>query len=528
MASRLVAEAQANTGLNLGGLPLRVDVLVFLVVCFAFVYLHLFILPATPILYEEDHLYMLHDAWRMYEGELIYRDFFQIMYPGTQLFYLLFFYIFGLRFWIVDAIILIQAMVSVILCLAISRRIIGDVWYAYLPPALYLFFGFRWFGIDGNHRVFSPIFALLTVYVLFKERSYKRIIAAGILAAVTSFFTQQRGVVAIGAVGIFLIIEGISRRDKVVEVLKRCAAAAVAYGVTLTILISPFVIATGPRKFFDYTLFFISSYAQDPAGNYGAYLLGLQTVLSMGYLITASMLLYYALIPLVYVVAIAYLWFTRKRQEPGLSRDAVLLLCLLGLGLSAATFAPNPSRLFQIAAPAVIVFGWLLYQLRPALNIPVRIAVIALTVFGFGLAVRTQTQWEPAILAAPTGNIAFLSPVTLEKYAWLRTNARPEDTVFEVYNCAVNFPLLLRNPTEATQLFNTGYSPSWQVAGVIDSLEAEQARFIIWDATWDSEMAELREGERLKPLHKYLNERYEMKAELTPYSGRRPQIWERK
>lgn len=528
MASSLVAGAQVNTGTQIGGFSLRPDVLIFLGVCFAFIYLQLFIAPFTPILYEEDHLYIMHDAWRMYEGEVIYRDFFQIMYPGTQLLYLAFFYIFGLRFWIVDAIILLQAMVSVGLCLAVSRRIIGDRWYAYLPPSLYLFFGFRWFGIDGNHRVLSPIFAMLAVYVLLKQRTYKRIIAAGALCAVASFFTQQRGMLAIGAIGLFLIIEGISNRHPFRDVINRCGVASIAYVLTLAVLILPFIIAAGPSRFFGYTLFFITSYVQDPTANYNAYLLGARTVLSMGYLISASMLLYYFLIPLVYVAAIAYLWFTRKRNVSGIEREGVLLVSLLGLAFAAGTFAPNPSRLFQIAAPAVIVFGWLVFQMRPIMNIPVRVAVIGLAVFGLGAAMRTQTQWQPIVLNAPTGDIAFLSPVTIEKYKWLNENASPGDYVFEVYNCTVNFPLLLHNPTEATFLLNTGYSPPWQVAGVIDSLEAKKARFIIWDGNWDAEVSVLADGERLKPLHKYLNEKYAMQHQFTPYTGRSPQVWERR
>src|SRR4028119_1167655 len=168
------------------------DLIFFLIGC-VFIYLHLFILPATPIFYEEDHLYFLHDAWRMYEGEAIYRDFFQLMFPGGQVLYLLLFYIFGTKFWLVNAVIFLQASAHVLLALAISKRIFGSSWRAYLPPSLYLFFGFRWFGIDGTHRVLSPIFIYLALFILLKSRSLRRIVIAGALCGLGSFFTQQRG-----------------------------------------------------------------------------------------------------------------------------------------------------------------------------------------------------------------------------------------------------------------------------------------------------------------------------------------------
>ncbi len=528
MTSKLVDRDGINTSLNVFGCRLPAYVVVFFLICFAFVYSHLFIFPFTPIFFEEDHLYILHDAWRMYEGEVIYRDFFQIMYPGTQLLYLAFFYLFGLRFWIVDVIILLQVMVSVMLCLAISRKLIGDAWYALLPPAIYVFFGFRWFGIDGNHRVFSPIFAYLAGYVLLAERSYKRIALAGAICGIASFFTQQRGLLAIGGITLFLICEGIFNRDAVSEIAKKVVTAGGAFAVTLAALILPFVVAAGPEKFFRYTLFFITNYVQDSTANYHAYVVVAKGVFAQGYIMSATVLFYYALIPLVYLATLGYLWFSRKGRSGINDREGVLLFCLIGLALSLGTFGPSPFRLYQVAVPALIMFGWLVYQLRPRSDLAVKFAVAGLIVFGSALAIRIQTKWEPTILEAPTGNIAFLSPVPLEKFAWLQNNAEPNDAVFEVYQCAVNFPLLLRNPTEATHVLNTGYSPPWQVAGVIDSLEASKARFVIWDSNWDSEMPALADGERLKPLQKYLHENYELRKEFTPYSGRSPQIWERK
>ena len=60
----------------------------FLLAALVFLYLSVFIPPATPIYLPGDASVYLLNAQRMLEGESIYRDFFQHTLPGTELFYL--------------------------------------------------------------------------------------------------------------------------------------------------------------------------------------------------------------------------------------------------------------------------------------------------------------------------------------------------------------------------------------------------------------------------------------------------------
>jgi hypothetical protein len=501
--------------------------LIFLFIGCVFIYLHLFILPATPIFYEEDHLYFAQDAWRMYQGEMIYRDFFQIMYPGGQLLYLLLFYVFGTKFWLVSAVIFLQAASHVVLALAISKRIFGASWYAYLPPSLYLFFGFRWFGIDGSHRVLSPIFIYLAVFVLLKSRNLPRLAAAGALCALSSFFTQQRGMLAVGALAVFVLYEAFKNRNLGKEFLRSELVLLTSYATTITILILPFVVSAGPKTFFDYTFFFIANYVQDTNANYRSYFYIVSRILEQNFLFNAVTFFYCALIPFVYLIAFVYLWRQRNNAEMK-SKNEIFLIVLTGFFLTLGTFAPNPYRFFQISIPALIVFVWLISQIKITSERLIQAAVAGLMVLGFVLAGRIQTGWEKNVLATPTGNIAFLSPVVLERYKWLAENAESGEYVFEVYNCAVNFPLQLKNPTQITFLLNNGFTPVWQVTQSIENLERKKARFVLWDGVWTRELETIEEGERLAPLYDYLRQKYELKKAFTPYSGREMQIWVRK
>ena len=84
------------------GLSWRQANVVFFVLAFCFLYLHLFIFPATPIYYENRPRWLLNDAKRMVEGEIIYRDFFEFVFPGSHTLYALFIAIFGPKYWIAN------------------------------------------------------------------------------------------------------------------------------------------------------------------------------------------------------------------------------------------------------------------------------------------------------------------------------------------------------------------------------------------------------------------------------------------
>ena len=134
-----------------GDVSLKFKVLFYLA-CFAFLYLHLFILPATPIYYESDQINLLNDAKRFAEGEIIYRDYFEFIFPGSHTFFAFLIFVFGPKYWLMSVAVIGQAMLAVYLGVLISRRLFPEPVITYLPSAIYLFFGFRWFGLDGEHH----------------------------------------------------------------------------------------------------------------------------------------------------------------------------------------------------------------------------------------------------------------------------------------------------------------------------------------------------------------------------------------
>jgi hypothetical protein len=242
--------------------------------------------------------------------------------------------------------------------------------------------GFRWLGIDGEHRMFSPIFGCAAVLVLMPRRTLPRFAAAGVLCALSSFFTQQRGIVALGAIGLFIIYEFGFRQREFGKMLLGGIVLAGSVAVALGLMVLPFIFTAGPEQFYRSTFLFLSNYVQDPDTNgLETYFGTISKLWTFGYLITFVAVFYYLLIPLIYIAALAGLWLKRRTANAAVE-PRVLLICLLGAAFAAGTFAPNAGRLFQIAVPAVVAFGWIVYSFLPRNEKAVAAVLAVLIVFG--------------------------------------------------------------------------------------------------------------------------------------------------
>lgn len=499
----------------------------FFVAAFVFLYLHLFLLPATPFFYEGDQVALLNDSKRMLDGEVLYRDIFEFTFPGGPTFYYLLMSVFGPKYWIVNAAIMVHGLAAAFLGLYIGRRVIGDSLYAYLPSAVFLFFGFRWYGLDGEHRMFSPIFAMLALALILAERSLPRIVAAGISCAIASYFTQQRGLVVVAAIGLFLFIEFAVRVRAWREFVVRAAALSLSYIAALFLLVLPNLISAGGSTFVQSTIVFLVSYIEDPATNsFHTYLGTLQKISEFGITMTVVAGLYYVLVPFIYLAAFVFIWSKRKTLTFN-EIAGLMLTCFVGIFLAAGTPGPNAGRLFQISLPALIAAAFLIRRLIPNFRIVPAVTLVSLVCFGLLVGIRLQTAWQYGILSTPSGRLVFLSPVIQERYTWMMEHTVPGDSVYETYNAHVNFPLYLKNPSKVSILLNSGYSPPAHVAQAIEDLKRSNTKYIIWDGAWTPEMKDQADEEKLKPFFLYLTTNYRLIQTFTPYDGRIREVWEK-
>ncbi len=504
----------------------------FLLAVAIFLYLFLFKFPATPLFSDGDQSIFLYEGERMFNGDVMYRDFFEFTLPGTQALYALLFAIFGPFYWIVGAVTLVLGVVTAWLILSISEKIIPAP-LTYLPAILYVFFGFRWFGLDGSHRMFSPIFILIAVLLIMRGRSTLQLVLAGSSLAITSFFTQQRGFVALVAIVVFLCVEGIFRKESWAAIFRQVSIVSLTSLIVLIALCSYFIAAAGIDNFVHATLTYpYKYYGYGHPNNFGVYFTDLGkafTILTASDVLELGPVIFHAIIlPFACPVLLAIFLSRRTKTDWNEWRSPVLV-ALVGLFLTLSTTAPNQFRLFQISGPSLIVFVWLLSRVGSSVQIKLRLfqtAAAGLLILAAFQAIRMQTHWEFVDLDFPAGKLTMVNSPQAQRYLWLAKNTNPGDYFFEVYEPFVYFPLKLKNPTRFGQIWSSGYTRPEHVAEVIADLHREKPRFILFDNGYLPTAAPRAEGDHTGPLADFMLQNYTPIGDIYEIDSKPVQIWE--
>jgi hypothetical protein len=183
-----------------------------LLIAAAYLYLNLFALPNAPFLLGGDQAYFWMDGQRMLYGDKPYRDFFQFTPPGTDLFYLVMFKLFGPYIWVTNMSVLVLGVALTWICYEVAGEIMEH------GPALFsaLLFLILIYGkaLNGTHHWFSILAVMSAVRIGQSPKAARwTIVAAGALLGVASFFTQTRGVAVLLAFTIFLLEAITSKRN---------------------------------------------------------------------------------------------------------------------------------------------------------------------------------------------------------------------------------------------------------------------------------------------------------------------------
>lgn len=508
-------------------LEMRWGTPIFLGLSFLYLFLTLFLASGTPIFFENDHFLQMYDSVRMLNGELLYKDFFQFTFPGTEVWYVILFSIFGQKLWLLNATILLLGLSLTWTILGMSKRVMGGV-YAYIAPTLFLFFGFRWFGMDGGHRLFSCLFASLAILVLLGGVSWKRLVSAGILAAMAAYFTQTRGLAVFAGIGLFLVWNYVTLRsgDRAKGFLVSSLALGLAFSISLIALLSYFLVTAGTANFLESTIFFGQSYASDPVNNSNLYFLFWKQLVTgdVDLISLPVTLFYYLIVPPVYIIPPVYYLVKRPPNREFWSR--IMLLCFAGLMMFLATTGLNAVRLYHVAIPGLVLIAcwWSSLKLKGVFLAGTGTA----TIFAIALCVWGQFRPYTEPLEMPTGTAVFQSETAAEKYRWVNDNTEPGDVVFESYRTVVNFPLSVKNPTSIPMLRSTNYTSSGQIEQVIVELRQNPPKYILWNGMWNGKTMPRAVDDHLEPMFEYLTANYQLVKKLTPLYEIDIEVWERK
>lgn len=189
-------------------------------------YVFLILLAAALSLPQRSHFFgtdeglYFHEALRVLQGDVMYRDFFEYKAPGSFFFLAGVIHLFGERIAVVRWLLFGIYLIEVCLLYWFGRRLRLKPSLALLPPLLYILAAKYQFWWSFRHHELSHFTAVLTAAVLILYIDWRRpifLFAAGLLTGWTISITQHLGAlllvsIVFWAVWVFPSQRGDSRR----------------------------------------------------------------------------------------------------------------------------------------------------------------------------------------------------------------------------------------------------------------------------------------------------------------------------
>jgi hypothetical protein len=504
----------------------RTELVLFLAGAAVFLYLRTFLLPTTPFAATDDQSLFFARAIRILQGQLPYRDFFEIVTPGTDLIYAAGFGLFGIHAWVMPMWTIVTGLAFCLLITYIAAHLVHgpSVW---LPALLFLVFDFNG-ALDLTHQWFSTLAALAIVAVLMGGLSERRIFSAGMLCAVAVLFTQTKG--ALVFVGVVVYLVWVAKlRGKNTNLARRLVLFTLPVAVTVGCVLGFYVYKSGFQPvLFDLVLFpsrFMPLSEVNTPRTYTrqlAQFFYLRRPSGIAFLI--PVLFIYTLVPYIYVAGLYQL--RRRRAELSTTlQENLILLHVVGLGLFLAiAHGPRFFRLATVAPPAILLFVWLL-TLAPLRRLQKLFWIVA-GCYLILLPVSKQVQWHGK-LDLPIGRTAFTDRELFQKYKWLAEHTHPFDGFFN--DAALTLYLALHNPTQTEFITYDETTRPEQISAVLSELEGHPPGYISLLPIIQSRMqGRAAAGDHAAPIRQFVYDNYSLaKVFSLKQSQYEQQLWRR-
>jgi hypothetical protein len=511
-----VNRTQADNRMHFATTPFVIAISLF---TFAVCYLRLFVFPNVPIVVWGDQLGFLTDGSRMLAGELLYRDFFEMLPPGIPLTYALLVKWFGLQAWIPNLLMACLAAVTVLLMTVIAGRLWRGASIV-LPGLLFAVIALG--SLDATHHWFSTVAIMAATLVLFDGTTFRRSAAAGVLCGLAGSFTPTKGATAVAAFVAYLVWK--SRRESTPasgcwrKCLLLCGTAAAVFAFANAY----FMWTAGlSRWIFCVIVYPLRYYPVPDLNNWRVITQEFQWHMGMARWAHTAFL--YVTVPLAYIIFFFLSRHRRWKTNGSQPWDQLLLVALTGISMFVA-IAPSPSlkRLSTVSPPAMILLAWLLNQLGKAMN---RVqAILGTAAFAVAIAVpiRTQAHWR-AYLELPAGRSALQDPALYEEYSWVLEHTHPGQFFWGM--APLYPPFHLQNPAAIDGFDPSEYTRPEQIDALVQALEKRRLPLLmLHQSTIDLLRPTGSPSDHLQPFRVYLCHNYR----LTRTFATKDDVWERK
>jgi len=492
---------------------------ILLLIAAAYLYLNLFALPNAPFLLGGDQAYFWMDGQRMLYGDQPYRDFFQFTPPGTDLFYLVMFKLFGPYIWVTNMSVLVLGVALTWICYEVAGEIMEP------RPALFsaLLFLILIYGkaLNGTHHWFSILAVMSAVRVGQRPKAARWTnVAAGALLGVASFFTQTRGVAALLAFAIFLLWKRSQAKETWRDLARSEFALFAAFAIVLITLNSWFVATVGLRQLWYAQITYVRRFM---VHGLMSQFMGLPEPLSLAALPRlAPYLFIYASLPIIYAFALWRCW--GERRNPTFRWQPATLLTLVGLFLLMEVASSlNWLRLYAVSLPGIILLVWTVDRTQRVR----RYAVVIMWLLISAIAIhQTLSRYRSGYVTIETpGGKTAVSPLTYSKLQSMMRYTQPGQFIFQAAGPSIYLPLQLRNPLFMDAVETNQQTRPEQIEQAVQQLEAKKLQFVLWSPRLDDADRFDRSTEQtIAPLRSYIRERY---ARVQVFSDQ-DELWERK
>ncbi|WP_260734978.1 hypothetical protein [Tunturiibacter lichenicola] len=486
-----------------------------------FLYLRGFLLSGVPLVAVGDEDLFLGRAVHILHGSVMYRDFFELVTPGTDLFYAAVFRLFGVHAWVIQACGVAFGLAMFYVVTLIAAKIVRGP-LVLLPGALFLVFDLS-SAHDLTHHWFSTLAALVAVNVLMGGEGLVRVAWAGVFCALATLLTQTQGALVFIAMLLYLLWNrsstGEARGTRV-----RLAAFVLPYAAVVAGVLGYYVYRAGLHVIYFDLVEFAPRFLTGDVNSPRTYLHQFPRIGSPGDAFRAIPYVFiYAVVPYVYFAGLYRLWRTPTETPQGRRRH-LMLLHLVGLALFFSIVSgPRFFRLCTVAPPAILVSVWLCSEATRTMKMVRGVLWAAAVVFGAVLSLHRVTQWH-AVLDLPIGRTAFVDQLQFHEFRWLAEHTQPHEPFFN--KTALSLYLALDTPAIVEFINEDGFTRPEQVTAVLSWLEDRHARFIVMVPQDSGGGTSLSNS---APFRRYVQENYHL-AQVFPLEeqGAPEELWERR
>lgn len=469
------------------------------VVFIALAYIQIVQWPATAPWPRADSVDFLVNGERLLRGGVLYREVFDLTYPGAIAYYAGWMKLFGVSAWIPALTMVGLGAAAAWMTMKIAGRVASQS--SALPAGLATMVFAVYYAPDATHRWFSTVAVLAATWVALRE-TRRSLQAAAALCGVATFFTQT-SVLALAA----LIAWHRWKQER--SHARDLWLATAVYTATVVSLCGYFVARAGLRAFWWATVTFVVKYYQGPLFNswrmYGLPLPG-RSVSALPDLAAFAFL--HLLLPLIYVLfAVRYARAGNRVDERW---RALMLVEFMGVALFVSVAgSASSTRLAMVAMPGVVLLAWLMEQPGAAEKMVKEACWTAVIVLAVTAPVIRQTRWH-GTLQLPIGRVAVTSPEMYADARWLGDRSRRGEYSFG--HPPLEFALGLRQAAPVLAAVSDGYTPPDQMEETIRALDAHQVPIVLLNAM--SYVPQRHDTSSMQPLLAYVQAHYTLSKML--------------